>query len=96
MIVSQGVPAYKAAQNEALDVDDVAQRITKIKVPSIQARIVTLKENNQRIYWLPMIFPTNTHGHMNTWDKQAGEGCNGVRKNLVRYGEKIKKFIENR
>ena len=95
-IVTQGVPAYKAAQNEALDVDDVAQRITKIKVPSIQARIVTLKENNHRTYWLPMIFPTNTYGHMNTWDKQAGTECNGVRKNLVRYGEKIKKFIDNR
>ena len=93
-IVTQGVPAYKAAQKHALNVD-VAQRVTKIRIPSIPARIVTLKENNQSTYWLPMIFPTRPY-NMSTWDKQAGTECNGVRKNLVCYGEKIKKFIENR
>ena len=93
VIVTQGSPARDAAQNHAFN---VANRVTAIKVPSIPSRIVTLKENNQSTYWLPMIFPTETYGHMKTWDKQAGTECNGVRNNLVRYGEKIKKFIDNR
>ena len=91
-IVTQGAPARDAAQKHAFN---VAKRVTNIRVPSIPARIVTLKENNQSTYWLPMIFPTRPY-NMSTWDKQAGTECNGVRKNLVRYGEKIKKFIENR
>ena len=92
-VVTQGVHARDAAQNHAFD---VANRVTRIAVPSIPSRIVNLKENNQSTYWLPMIFPTETYGHMKTWDEQAGTECNGVRKNLVRYGKKIKNFIENR
>ena len=93
VIVTQGGDAYRAAQKYAFDV------VEKVEVsgldPSI-AHIVNLKHDNHSAYWLRMIFPTNRYGHMNTWDEQAGEECNGVRKNLVRYGEKIKKFIKNR
>ena len=94
VIVTQGAHARDATQNRAFN--NVDPIVTKIKVSCIPSRIVTLKENNQSTYWLPMIFPTETFGHMKTWDEQAGEESNGVRKNLVHYGEKIKEFIENR
>ena len=93
VIVTQGNDAHGRAQEHAFNVDK------KVKVsgldPSI-AYIVNLKHDNSSVYWLKMIFPTNRYGHMKKWDEQAGEECDGVRKNLVHYGEKIKEFIDNR
>ena len=93
VIVTQGNDAHGRAQEHAFNV------VKKVEVsgldPSI-AYIANLKHDNRSTYWLRMIFPTNRYGHMKKWDKQAGEEYNGVRKNLVHYGEKIKEFIENR
>lgn len=97
VIVTQGAPARDEAQNHAFNVD---RRVTKIKVPSIPSRIVNLKGDKRRVYWLPMIFPTYIGGHMNTWEQQAGPIIESdpqvVRGNLGRYGERIMRFIENK
>lgn len=91
VIVTQGGNARRAVQQYAFN---AIRSVTVFGLDPCIAHIAELQDDNHSVYWLPMIFPTNRYGHMKTWDKQAGKECNGVRKNLVRYGEEIMRFID--
>ena len=100
VIVTQGNDAHWGATRHAFN---AIEQVKGLNLELPIAHIVNLKEGNQCVYWLRMIFPTYRFGHMKTWDKQAGpeiesesHGVGAKREHLVLYGEKIKKFINDR
>ena len=104
VIVTQGNYAHWQAEKHVFKKN--AANITVEEVEDIDdsiARIVNLKEDNRSVYWLRTRFPTPLYGHMKKWHEQAGpevkvEGnLKGImRKNLVCYGEQIKKYLQSR
>ncbi len=99
VIITQGVPAHRAAERHAFDED--AKTTATESVNGIDysiARIVNLKlDNAWKVYWLSTYFPNNR----TCYRYQAGpeidseqDGVGAMRKNLVRYGKEIKKFMD--
>ena len=98
VIITQGNNARDMAKRHTFNAIEQVQGLN-FKRPI--AHIVNLKEGNQRVYWLQMTFPS--WRWMWRWNQEAGpeiesesHGVGAKRKNLVCYGKKIKKFINDR
>ena len=115
VIVTQGNNAHREAKKHAFNIigdekvkDLGLEHLIALDFKPLIAHLVNLKENNQRVYWLKMIFPTLKWGHMKKWDEQAGDPIlsdvghdpkhekYAKREHLVRYGEAIKEFLKNK
>ena len=106
VIVTQGNYAHWQAEKHVFEqnaANIAVEEVEDIDYSNSIARIVNLKEDNRSVYWLRAIFPTLRWGHMKRWHEQAGPeikvegtGEGEMRKNLVRYGEKIKKYLQSR
>ena len=104
VIVTQGNYAHWQAGKHVFKKNAANIMVEEVEgIDDSIARIVDLKENSRSVYWLRTRFPTPLYGHMKKWHEQAGpevkiestiEG--EVRKNLVRYGEQIKKYLQSR
>ena len=109
VIVTQGDFAHREAEKHVFEnakktlADDVAG-IVKVEGSKHDiARKVKLKKNNRNVYWLRTFFPTqNKFNHLGRKfypqagpeiDSERGKG-GAMRKNFVRYGEEIKKFMD--
>ena len=101
VIVTQGNYAHREAERHAFN---AIEQVKGLNLERPIAHIVNLKESNRRVYWLQMTFPAKQW--MWRWDKEAGpaieseknvvDARRAKREHLVRYGEKIKKFINDR
>ena len=101
VIVTQGGPAHDMSKKYVFDV------IKKRTVGDIDnsdsiAHIVRLKEGNRKVYWLRSYFPygrfysQNHAGPAIDCESDEVENRGKKRKNLVLYGQDIKKFMEER
>lgn len=101
VVVTQGNHAHWQAEKHVFD--ENAKKTTVEEVEGITnsiARIVYLKEDNRKVYWLQSCFPG---GKKRAYDKFYSEDYAGLkvdserhsakRENLVRYGRDIKKFM---
>ena len=101
VIVTQGNNAHREAKRHAFEENGIkisVEKVTGIETKSI-ARIVQLKEGNQRVYWLRSYFPTYWGFYSLHAGKKIGSESNVVgakREHFVRYGKVIKKFIKDR
>lgn len=102
VIVTQGNNAHWRAQEHAFEENAInisVEEVTGIETKNLIARIVNLKEGNQRVYWLRSYFPTYWGFYSRHAGPKIASECNVVgamRKNFVRYGKAIKKFINDR
>lgn len=104
VIVTQGNQAHWRAVEHAFEENAIkisVEEVTGIETKNLIARIVNLKEGNQRVYWLPLYHPRAVRYYY----PQAGDkidcesnvgSWSAMRKNLVRYGKAIKEFINDR
>ncbi len=99
VIVTQGSSAHDMSEKYVFNV------ITKRRVEEIDnsdsiAYIVRLREDNRKVYWLRPHFPygrfysQNHAGPSIDCESDRGENRGKKRKNLVLYGQDIKKFID--
>ncbi len=103
VIVTQGNQAHWRAVEHAFEenANISVEEVRGIETKNCIACIVNLKEGNQRVYWLPLYHPRAVRYYY----PQAGDkidcesnvgSWSAMRKNLVRYGEAIKDFINDR
>ena len=101
VIVTQGNQAHWRAQEHAFEENAInisVEEVTGIETESI-ARIVKLKEGNQRVYWLRLYHPCAVRYYYPQAGNKIDCESNVVgakRKNFVRYGEAIQEFIKDR
>ena len=104
VIVTQGNYAHWQAEKHVFKKNAANMIVEEVEgIDDSIVRLVNLKEDNRSVYWLRTRFPTPLYGHMKKWHEQAGpevkvestiEG--EVRRNLVLYGEQIKKYLQSR
>lgn len=104
VIITQGNYAHWQAEKHVFEKNAANIMVEEVEgIDDSIVRLVNLKEDNRSVYWLRTRFPTPLYGHMKKWHEQAGpevkvestiEG--EVRKNLVRYGEQTKKYLQSR
>ena len=98
VIVTQGDPAHEQAEKHVFDeiVQQTAVRPVQ-GIPNSIARIVSLKGDGHRAYWLRTYFPTprTPFYRDNAGPKIVSEPnlVGALREYLVRYGEDIQRFI---
>lgn len=98
VIVTQGNRAHLQAEEHVFDENAKKTKVEEVEgIAKSIARIVRLKEDNRRVYWLKSYFPYGRFYSAN----HAGPkiGCEshivGAKlENLVRYGRDIKKFMD--
>ena len=100
VIVTQGNQAHWRAEEHAFKENAIkisVEEVTGIETKSI-ARIVKLKEGNQRVYWLRPYFPTFWKYYWQAGKKIDSENndVGAKREHFVRYGEAIQEFINDR
>ena len=96
VIVTQGNKARDMAKQHAFN---AIEQVKGLDLERPIAHIVNLKEGNLRVYWLPLYLPNFLKGFFfQAGDKIDSEShvVGAKRKNLVRYGEAIKDFINDR
>ncbi|MYB58732.1 MAG: hypothetical protein F4X51_20305 [Gemmatimonadetes bacterium] len=104
VIVTQGNPAHEQAEQHVFD--EIVQQTATRSVQGLPnhidsiARIVSLKGDGRRVYWLKTYFPNhipprNHFYRYNAGPKIASEAhlAGAHRKYLLRYGEDIQRFI---
>ena len=95
VIVTQGDKAHYQSEKHIFD-----KNAKKTAVQSVQgiansiARIVNLKEGNWSVYWLRSHFPYGRFYSSRHAGPKIDPEVGAKLKNLVRYGKKIKKFME--
>lgn len=90
-----------AEREPVREVDGITDSISPIvarRRRPIEARIVNLREDNRRVYWLGSYFPTRRAGFYSPTHAGPKIDCENhipgaKRKNLVLYGEDIKQFM---
>ena len=93
VIITQGNNAHEMAQKYAFN---VVKKIKGLGLKYPIAHIVNLKEDNQSVYWLRSYFPRGRYyWHAGPKIDSESNVVGAKRKHLVRYGKKIKKFMEN-
>lgn len=98
VVVTQGGPAHWQAEEHVFDENAKKTEVEEVEgIAKSIARIVRLKKDNRRVYWLKSYFPYGRFYSAN----HAGPkiGCEshivGAKlENLVRYGRDIKKFMD--
>ena len=98
VVVTQGGPAHWQAEEHVFDENAKKAKVEEVEgIAKSIARIVRLKEDNRKVYWLRSYFPYGRFYSPN----HAGPkiGCEshivGAKlENLVRYGRDIKKFMD--
>ena len=98
VIVTQGYRAHLQAEEHVFDENAKKTKVEEVEgIAKSIARIVRLKEDNRRVYWLKSYFPYGRFYSAN----HAGPkiGCEshivGAKlEKLVRYGRDIKKFMD--
>ena len=100
VVVTQGNHAHDMSEKYVFD--GIANRTVEDLVDSDSiARIVHLREDTRRVYWLRSCCPPapGFWGQAGPAIDSESDGCESrgkKRKNLVRYGRDIKKFMEER
>ncbi len=97
VIVTQGNNAHDQAEQHVFDeiVQQTAVQSVQGIVNSI-ARIVNLKGDNRSVYWLRSYFPYGRFYSSSHAGPKIDPEVGAKLKNLVRYGKKIKEFMQER
>lgn len=100
VIVTQGNYAHWQAEKHVFEKNAANIAVEEVKdIYCSIARIVNLKEDGWSVYWLRTIFPYGrfySSDHAGTKVDSEHDKVGAMRKNLVRYGEKIKKYLQSR
>ena len=100
VIVTQGNYAHWQAEKHVFEEDVANIEVEEVKgIDCSIARIVNLKEDNRSVYWLRTIFPYGkfySSDHAGTKVDCERDKVGAMRKNLVRYGKKIKDHLRSR
>ena len=99
VVVTQGVPARLQAEKHVFDENARNTKVEEVEgIADSIARIVRLKEDDWKVYWLRPDFP---NPRTKFYSEHAGKKVDSEshiagakRENLVRYGRDIKKFMD--
>lgn len=99
VVVTQGVPARLQAEKHVFDENARNTKVEEVEsITDSIARIVRLKEDDWKVYWLRPDFP---NPRTKFYSEHAGKTVDSEshiagakRENLVRYGRDIKKFMD--
>lgn len=98
VIITQGNNAHPMAEEHVFNTDTIKMGIEGIDPVHNVARVATLRYNSRPVFWLRPYHPgARWRYYFQAGDKIVLESnCVGAkRKNFVRYGKEIKKFMDN-
>ena len=99
VIITQGKNAHPRAKKYVFNTNTIqkVKGIQGINPVHNVAHVATLRYNSRRVFWLQLHHPRHPVYYSQAGDKIALESnCVGaMRKNFVRYGKEIKKFMDN-
>ncbi len=99
VIITQGNNAHPRAKKYVFNTNTIqkVKGIQGINPVHNVAHVATLRYNSRRVFWLQLHHPRHPVYYSQAGDKIALESnCVGaMRKNFVRYGKEIKKFMDN-
>lgn len=97
VIITQGNNAHPMAEESVFNTDTIKMGIEGIDPVHNVAHVATLRYNSRPVFWLRSYHPCAWGYYSKAGDRIALESnCVGAkRKNFVRYGKEIKKFMDN-